>query len=297
MKILKILKSFIFYIFLDPFFVCLYMFLKTIPILVQNQLIFCLNCSHTKKTLQPIKISPYDYMQDLKCSTDPYLKKNSVCLGTKNHRFVNAQVHVAQEYAWAQTSYMSPIQFLITNFFNSSASILSSVCTCRNIEIMLHINPYTTGVIKFEFVTTWVFYVILQHYFNNGVVRISHPKFFDMGQEVNWLPLYSKCMPITPLHGLHPPNPPWPSYAPNKMSVAFPTLLALVGHLLFIFTTYFIILVVILWTKMHHTTCSHPQQTWSSERSCPETIFMVVESSGSSLPLIFCIHVHSGPIY
>lgn len=55
MNILQILKSFTSYISsYTHFFVCLYMPLKTIPILVQNQIILHSNCSHTKKpTLQP----------------------------------------------------------------------------------------------------------------------------------------------------------------------------------------------------------------------------------------------------
>ena len=92
-----------------------------------------------------------------------------------------------------------------------------------------HINPFAIGVIVFEFVTTQMFPIILQHYSNIRNVRIFPPRFFDSGQEVSRLPYYIKHMPITPLHGLHLPTRHEPLFTPDKMLVAFPTLLALVG--------------------------------------------------------------------
>ena len=115
--------------------------------------------------------------------------------------------------AWSVESYFvhKPYTFfLVTNFSSSSASILYWVYASLQLMIIVVIVQSTS--IHFLLAWSnlifmaWVFFVLLQHYFNIGIMRILPPIFFNLSQEVNWLPWYPKSMAITLLYGMRPPK-------------------------------------------------------------------------------------------
>ena len=53
---------------------------------------------------------------------------------------------------------------------------------------LIYINSFAICVIILKFVTTKIFFLILQHYCDVGIVRISPPLFLRLGKEVNRLP-------------------------------------------------------------------------------------------------------------
>jgi hypothetical protein len=53
-------------------------------------------------------------------------------------------------------------------------------------------------VIILKYVTAWIFSIILQHYFDVGIIRISPPGFLRSSKKVNRLPKYPKLFPIAP---------------------------------------------------------------------------------------------------